>query len=86
MLARAGVGHLVIIDRDFIDLTNLQRQVLFDEQDIADDLPKAEAAKRKIAGINSQVRSRPSSIDINLRQYRTVCRGCRHPGGRTRQF
>ena len=55
MLARAGVGHLVIADRDFIELTNLQRQVLFDEQDIADALPKAEAARRKIAEINSQV-------------------------------
>ena len=39
MLARAGVGHLVIVDRDFVELTNLQRQVLFDEQDIAEALP-----------------------------------------------
>ncbi len=66
MLARAGVGHLVIVDRDFIDLTNLQRQVLFDEQDIADDLPKAEAAKRKIAAINSQVRVTAIVDDINF--------------------
>jgi len=56
MLARAGVGHLVIADRDFIELSNLQRQVLFDEQDVADGLPKAEAARRKIAGINARVR------------------------------
>jgi adenylyltransferase/sulfurtransferase len=56
MLARAGVGHLVIVDRDYIELTNLQRQVLFDEQDLAEALPKAEAARRKIARINSQVR------------------------------
>src|SRR5690606_8281027 len=46
MLARAGVGRLVIVDRDFIELTNLQRQVLFDEQDVAEAIPKAEAAKR----------------------------------------
>ena len=65
MLARAGVGHLVIVDRDFIDLTNLQRQVLFDEQDIADDLPKAVAAKRKIAAINSQVKVTAIVDDIN---------------------
>jgi molybdopterin/thiamine biosynthesis adenylyltransferase len=55
LLARAGVGRLIVIDRDFIELTNLQRQVLFDEQDIADAIPKAEAAKRKLARINSQV-------------------------------
>ena len=65
MLARAGVGHLVIVDRDFIELTNLQRQVLFDEQDVADAIPKAEAAKRKIAGINSQVRVTAIVDDIN---------------------
>jgi molybdopterin/thiamine biosynthesis adenylyltransferase len=55
MLARAGVGHLVLVDRDFVELTNLQRQVLFDEQDAADALPKAEAARAKLARINSQV-------------------------------
>jgi len=65
MLARAGVGHLVIVDRDFIELTNLQRQVLFDEQDVADAIPKAEAAKRKIAGINSQVRVTAIVDDLN---------------------
>jgi len=42
--ARAGLGRLVIADRDFVELSNLQRQVLFDEQDIADQLPKAIAA------------------------------------------
>lgn len=67
MLARAGVGHLVIVDRDFIDLTNLQRQVLFDEADIAAGLPKAEAAKRKIGQINSQVRVTAVVDDINYR-------------------
>jgi adenylyltransferase/sulfurtransferase len=45
MLARAGVGHLVIVDRDFIELTNLQRQVLFDESDVTGAIPKAEAAR-----------------------------------------
>ncbi len=43
-LARAGVGRLRIIDRDFIETHNLQRQILFDEQDVRDNLPKAEAA------------------------------------------
>lgn len=65
MLARAGVGHLVIADRDFIELTNLQRQVLFDEADVADGIPKAEAAKRRIAKINAQVRVTAIVDDIN---------------------
>jgi adenylyltransferase/sulfurtransferase len=65
MLARAGVGHLVIIDRDFIEITNLQRQVLFDEQDVADAIPKAEAAKRKLARINSQVEVTAIVDDLN---------------------
>lgn len=71
MLARAGVGHLIIVDRDFVDLTNLQRQVLFDEADIAAGLPKAEAAKRKIGQINSQVRVTAVVDDIN---YRNISR------------
>lgn len=54
-LARSGVGHLRIVDRDFIELNNLQRQVLFDETDIAQHLPKAEAARRKLTAINSQI-------------------------------
>lgn len=65
LLARAGVGHLVIADRDFIELTNLQRQVLFDERDVTDAIPKAEAAKRRIGKINSQVRVTAIVDDIN---------------------
>jgi molybdopterin/thiamine biosynthesis adenylyltransferase len=65
LLARAGIGHLVIIDRDFVELGNLQRQVLFDERDAAEALPKAEAAKRKIACINSQVRVSAIVDDLN---------------------
>jgi adenylyltransferase/sulfurtransferase len=75
MLARAGVGHLVIIDRDFIELTNLQRQVLFDEQDVADAIPKAEAAKRKIARINSRVRVTAIVDDINHRNIEKYAAG-----------
>lgn len=65
MLARAGVGHLIIVDRDFVELTNLQRQVLFDERDVAEGLPKAEAARRKISAVNSQVRVTAIVDDIN---------------------
>ena len=54
-LARAGVGHLTIADRDFIEANNLQRQILFDEDDIARGLPKAVAAAEKLRRINSAV-------------------------------
>jgi adenylyltransferase/sulfurtransferase len=75
MLARAGVGHLVIVDRDFIDITNLQRQVLFDEKDISDGLPKAEAAKRKIRQINSQVKVTAVVDDINHKNLSRLADG-----------
>jgi molybdopterin/thiamine biosynthesis adenylyltransferase len=64
-LARAGVGRLVIVDRDFVETTNLQRQVLFDERDAAKALPKAEAARRRIGAINSQVAVTAIVDDIN---------------------
>ncbi len=55
LLARAGVGHLTLIDRDFVEPSNLQRQTLFDEDDARAALPKAEAARRHLARINSGV-------------------------------
>jgi molybdopterin/thiamine biosynthesis adenylyltransferase len=64
-LVRAGIGHLRLIDRDFIEMSNLQRQVLFDEHDVADNLPKAEAAARKLAAINSTVHVDPVVTDID---------------------
>lgn len=65
MLARAGVGHIIIVDRDFVELSNLQRQILFDEEDVARSLPKAIAAKEKLARINSDVRVTAIVDDIN---------------------
>src|SRR5208282_745134 len=54
-LARAGIGKLRIIDRDYVEPSNLQRQSLFDESDATESLPKAIAAARKIAAFNSQI-------------------------------
>jgi adenylyltransferase/sulfurtransferase len=64
-LVRAGVGHLRLVDRDFIETNNLQRQVLFDEHDVAENLPKAEAAARKLSAINSGVHVEPVVTDID---------------------
>jgi adenylyltransferase/sulfurtransferase len=64
-LVRAGVGCLRLVDRDFIETSNLQRQVLFDEQDVADNLPKAEAGARKLRAINSSVAVEPVVTDID---------------------
>ena len=65
LLARAGVGHLKIVDRDFVDLTNLQRQLLFDEQDVEEAIPKAEAARRRLSKINSSIRVTAIVDDLN---------------------
>src|SRR5437879_9826918 len=65
VLDRAGVGHVRIVDRDFIETNNLQRQVLFDEHDVAENLPKAEAAARKLGAINSAVYVEPVVTDID---------------------
>src|SRR5262245_28480954 len=54
-LARAGVGHLRIVDRDLVERTNLQRQTLFDESDAAALLPKAEAAAARLRRVNSEI-------------------------------
>jgi molybdopterin/thiamine biosynthesis adenylyltransferase len=64
LLTRAGIGRLVLADRDFVDLSNLQRQTLFDEQDVADELPKAVAAARRLQQINSQVHVQPVVTDV----------------------
>src|SRR6266496_6430935 len=64
-LVRAGVGHLRLVDRDFIETNNLQRQVLFDEHDVSENLPKAEAAARKLSTINSSVHVEPVVTDID---------------------
>jgi molybdopterin/thiamine biosynthesis adenylyltransferase len=65
LLARAGVGTLRIIDRDFVEPSNLQRQTLFDESDARQALPKAVAAENKLHSINSEIRVEGIVADLN---------------------
>ena len=64
LLARAGIGTIRIIDRDFVEPSNLQRQSLFDEADAAESIPKAMAAAKKIAAFNSQIVVEPHVADL----------------------
>lgn len=64
LLARAGIGRLILIDRDIVELSNLQRQSLFDESDIGK--PKAAAAKEKLNKINSEVNTDIFIDDLNF--------------------
>jgi molybdopterin-synthase adenylyltransferase len=64
LLARSGVGFIRIIDRDYVEPSNLQRQSLFDEADASESLPKAIAAARKIAAFNSQITVEPAVADL----------------------
>jgi adenylyltransferase/sulfurtransferase len=73
-LVRAGVGHVRIVDRDFIETHNLQRQILFDERDVAENLPKAEAAARKLRLVNSSVIVEPVVTDIDRTNIEELCK------------
>jgi molybdopterin-synthase adenylyltransferase len=64
-LVRAGIGHLTIVDRDIVELTNLQRQTLFDEADAANQTPKAIAAAARLRAVNSTVEIAPRISDVH---------------------
>ena len=73
-LVRAGVGFVRVVDRDFVEPSNLQRQVLFDESDVTGNLPKAEAAAIKLRQINSSVTVEPVVADINRTNIEDLCK------------
>jgi len=74
-LARAGVGSLVVVDRDFVELNNLQRQVLFDEDDVKNGTPKAIAAVEKLRHINSTIQIQAIVADVNAENIEDFVRG-----------
>lgn len=75
LLVRAGVGHVRIVDRDFVEPSNLQRQTLFDEADAHQALPKAVAAERKLRAINSDVTVEGVVADLNAANAKELLDG-----------
>ncbi|HXT23806.1 MAG TPA: ThiF family adenylyltransferase [Candidatus Eisenbacteria bacterium] len=75
LLARAGVGRLRVIDRDFVEPSNLQRQALFDEHDARENLPKAVAAERKLRSLNSEIGIEGVVADITPRNAEELLGG-----------
>lgn len=74
-LVRAGVGRVRIVDRDFVELSNLHRQTLFDEADAAAGMPKAAAAAEKLRRANSAVEVEPVVADIHPGNIERFCEG-----------
>lgn len=76
LLVRAGVGKLRIVDRDFVEPSNLQRQTLFEEADARESLPKAVAAERRLCAINSGVAVEGIVADVGPKNAEDLLRGC----------
>ncbi len=74
-LARAGVGQLVLVDRDFVEESNLQRQIMFEEEDARQRLPKAVAAARRLARVNSDIQITPLVTDVNYENIEEIISG-----------
>ncbi|MBX3359064.1 MAG: ThiF family adenylyltransferase [Phycisphaeraceae bacterium] len=75
LLVRAGVGRLTLVDRDLVEVTNLQRQTLFDESDARGGVPKAEAAAGRLRAVNSVVGIRPVVADFSWRSAEELALG-----------
>lgn len=76
MLVRAGIGRLVLVDRDYVELSNLHRQSLFTEENARQGLPKAVAAERALSAINTEVRIRALVNDVTSENIAEICAGC----------
>src|SRR5579862_5078332 len=76
LLARSGVGTLRILDRDYVEPSNLQRQLLFDENDARESTPKAIAAAGQIVRFNSEIVVEPQVIDLTPGNVDTLLGGC----------
>lgn len=74
-LVRAGVGHVKFVDRDFVEMSNLQRQMLFDEEDAEQALPKAVAAARKLKKINSDIEIEGIVLDVTAENIESLLEG-----------
>ncbi|HEX6729186.1 MAG TPA: ThiF family adenylyltransferase [Pyrinomonadaceae bacterium] len=75
-LARAGVGNLRILDRDFVEASNLQRQTMFTESDAEERLPKSVAAANHIREVNSDIQVEPEVVDVNHSNIERLIKGC----------
>jgi molybdopterin/thiamine biosynthesis adenylyltransferase len=75
-LARAGVGRLRLVDRDFVEASNLQRQTMFTESDARERLPKAVACVNRIALINSEIQAEAEVLDVNHTNVERLVKDC----------
>lgn len=76
ILARAGVGRIRLIDRDYVELSNLQRQMLYDEEDVENEKPKAAASYDHLVRINSSIRLEPVIADVNSSNIEALIQDC----------
>lgn len=72
LLVRAGIGTVTVVDRDIVEITNLQRQTLFDGDDARQSVPKAEAARRRLAAVNPDIRVRGVIADFSFRNAEEI--------------